>query len=100
MATDHQDGLDSMPAGRLRAFEFLLAREAHGDTETTTTDVATELGLPNPTTHRTLSDLAAHSVVVRESQGQGKPDLWRVEPWATERYSAATTSSEKSDTPI
>jgi hypothetical protein len=68
-------GLDSMPAGRLRAFEFLLRREARGEDKTTTTDVATELGLPNPTTHRTLTDLAAHGVVVRESQGQGKPDL-------------------------
>jgi hypothetical protein len=86
-------GLDSMPAGRLRAFEYLLER---GDAETTTTDVATELGLPNPTTHRTLSDLAAHGVVARESQGQGKPDLWLVEPWAAERYGAATTSSEMS----
>jgi hypothetical protein len=90
-------GLDSMPAGRLRAFEYLLTR---GDKETTTTDVATELGLPNPTTHRTLSDLAAHGVVARESQGQGKPDRWRVEAWAAERYGAATTSSEKSGTPI
>jgi hypothetical protein len=84
-------GLDSMPAGRLRAFEYLLARE---DGETTTTEVATELGLPNPTTHRTLTDLAAHG---RESQGQGKPDLWLVEAWAAERYGAATTSSEMSD---
>jgi DNA-binding IclR family transcriptional regulator len=88
-----------MPAGRLRAFEFLLRREARGEDKTTTTDVATELGLPNPTTHRTLTDLAAHGVVVRESQGQGKPDLWHVEPWATERYGAATTSSEISDPP-
>ena len=68
-----------MPAGRLRAFEFLLARD---DDETTTTDVATELGLPNPTTHRTLEDLAAHGVIARESQGQGKADLWRVKRWA------------------
>jgi hypothetical protein len=86
-------GLDSMPAGRLRAFEYLLQRT---DVETTTTDVATELGLPNPTTHRTLSDLNAHGVVARESKGQGKPDLWLVEPWAAERYGAATTSSEMS----
>jgi hypothetical protein len=86
-------GLDSMPAGRLRTLEYLLTRS---DAETTTTDVATVLGLPNPTTHRTLSDLAAHGVIARESQGQGKPDLWRIEPWTAARYHAATTSSEMS----
>ena len=69
--------LDSMPAVRLRALRYLLA---HGDVETTTTDVATELGLPNPTTHRTLSDLAAHGVVARQSQGQGKPQAKSISP--------------------
>jgi hypothetical protein len=63
-------GLDSLPAARLQALEYLLERD-----EATTTDVATELGLPNPTTHRTLGDLTAHGVLERESQGQGKADL-------------------------
>jgi len=85
-------GLDSMPAVRLQAIRFLLE---HG--EATTTEVATELGLPNPTAHRTLGDLSAHGVLERESQGQGKPDLWRLQNWVGERYHAATkTSSEMS----
>ena len=90
-------GLDSMPAARLRALEYLLKR---GDLETTTTDVAIELGLPNPTTHRTLGDLAAHAVLSRESQGPGKPDRWRIAPWAAERYGTATTSSKMSEPTI
>jgi hypothetical protein len=86
-------GLDSMPAARLDALEFLLGHDEEGST----TDVATALGLPNPTTHRTLSDLAAHGVLIREPQGQGKPDLWLVEPASAALYRATTTSSEKSD---
>jgi hypothetical protein len=80
-------GLDSMPATRLRALELLLGRE-----QATTTELATMLGLPNPTTHRTLVELAAHDVVARRSQGQGKPDLWRVKAWTRLRYAEATSS--------
>ena len=83
-------GLDSMPAARRRALEFLLAHDAP-----TTTDVATALGLPNPTAHRILEDLAAHDVIARDSQGQGKADLWRIEPRTVKLYGEAT-SSEKS----
>ena len=79
-------GLDSMPAVRLRAFTFLLDNDG-----ASTTDVATTLGLPNPTAHRTLEELAAHGVTSRESQGQGKADLWRIQPWAREHYRAATS---------
>ena len=82
-----------MPAARRQTLELLLEHES-----ATTTDVATELGLPNPTAHRVLQDLAAHHVLARESQGQGKADLWRIEPWAADRYGEAT-SSEKSGTP-
>jgi hypothetical protein len=60
---------------------------------------ATELDLPNPTTHRTLEELAAHRVIARKSQGQGKADLWRVNRWARSLHHAAT-SSEKSVAPI
>jgi hypothetical protein len=89
-------GLDSMPAARLRSLQFLLEQEAAAST----TDVATALRLPNPTTHRVLGDLAAHGVLVRESQGQGNADLWSVEPSAAALYRAATTSSEMSDLPL
>jgi hypothetical protein len=88
-------GLDSMPAARLEALEFLLEHD-----EASTTDIATALGLPNPTTHRTLGDLAAHGVLIRKPQGQGKADLWLVEPTSAALYRAATTSSEMSEPPI
>jgi len=88
-------GLDSMPAARLQALEFLLGRD-----EATTSDVATELDLPTQTTRRTLEDLAAHGLIARESQGQGKPDLWRIQPWTAERHRAATTVPEMSVSPI
>ena len=88
-------GLDSMPAVRLRAFLFMLGR----DDDVSTTDVATALDLPNPTTHRTLEELAAHGVIARKSQGQGKADLWRVKHWARSLHRAAT-SSEMSEVPI
>jgi hypothetical protein len=55
-----KSGLDSMPAARRRALELLIDREEAA----TTTDIATALGLPNPSTHRVLEDLAAHAVIV------------------------------------
>jgi IclR-like helix-turn-helix domain-containing protein len=88
-------GFDSMPAARLRAFLFML----YHDDDVSTTDVATALDLPNPTTHRTLEELAAHGVISRNSQGQGKADLWRVRRWTRSLHSAAT-SSEMSEAPI
>jgi DNA-binding IclR family transcriptional regulator len=58
------------------------------------------LGLPNPTTHRVLQDLAAHDVISRESQGEGKADLWRIRRRTVDLHAAATTSSEMSEAPI
>lgn len=86
-------GLDSMPAARRSALEFLLAQES----DPTTTAVATWLGLPNPTAHRVLEDLAAHRIVARISQGPGLADLWRIKSRTAELYRAATSSvlSEK-----
>ena len=55
-------GFDSMPAARPEAVELLVTRNAPA----TTTEVATKLGLPNPSMHRVLEDLAAHGVLVRE----------------------------------
>jgi hypothetical protein len=85
-------GLDSMPVARRRAFEYL----ADSSTQRTTTEVAVLLGLPNPTTHRVLQDLAAHDVIQRFPQGEGKADVWEARTWACERYAAAT-ASEKSE---
>ena len=80
-------GLDSMPAARRHALECLLNLESE-----TTTNIAIRLGLPNPTAHRVLEDLAAHDVIARQSQGQGKPDLWRIKRHAAALYREATSS--------
>jgi hypothetical protein len=81
-------GLNSMPATRRRTLAFLI----DNPTPTTTTAVALDLGLPNPSTHRVLEELAAHGLLTRESQGQGKPDLWQIERWTAEQWAAATSS--------
>ena len=88
-------GLDSMPAARRTALELLVNR---ADTATTT-EVATELDLPNPTTHRVLEDLAAHGLLSRESQGQGKADLWQVKPWTAEQWRISTSSEMSEEHP-
>lgn len=68
--------LDSVPPLRRRAYECVCK---HRDVETA--DVAIELGLPTVSTRRVLEELAAHGLVVRRSQGQGKPDLWDRAEW-------------------
>ena len=57
------------------------------------------LGLPSPTAHRVLEDLAAHAIVARVSQGPGKADLWRVKPKTAALYREATSSEMSEDIP-
>jgi hypothetical protein len=83
---------DSMPAQRRKVIEHLAEVD-----ETTTTATATLLGLPTTTTRRILEDLAAHDVVDRESGGDGKADIWRLEPRNRLDY-LATTVPETSET--
>jgi hypothetical protein len=68
--------LDSAPPLRRRAYAFV---EENDNAETT--DVATNLGLPTTTTRRILEDLAAHGLIARHSQGQGKADCWSLTDW-------------------
>ena len=85
-------GLDTLGVERERAMQVVLSValdfgsrrcaapptnsvEQHKTVETA--DVATALGLPTNTARRILEDLAAYGLVTRESQGQGKADLWR-----------------------
>ncbi len=89
-------GLDSMPASRLRALEFLLGKPQ----PVPTTTVALELGLPTQTTRRVLEDLAAHGALLRTAQGDGRAHEWSVVDWIAELYRAATTVPEMSDTPF
>jgi hypothetical protein len=69
--------LDSVPPLRRRAYDFI---ETNDNAETT--DVATNLGLPTTTTRRILEDLAAHGLISRHPQGQGKADRWKRTGWA------------------
>jgi hypothetical protein len=71
--------LDSVPPLRRRAYECVCKYR-----NVETADVAIELGLPTNTTRRILEDLAAHNLVTRRSQGQGKPDLWDRANWEAE----------------
>jgi hypothetical protein len=66
--------LDSMPATRMRVLQILLA-DANARS---TPSVATAMNYPTTTIRRTCEDLAAHGILLRTSQGQGKPDLWEV----------------------
>jgi hypothetical protein len=72
--------LDSIPAIRLSVLELLQGVE-----QTTTSDVAEELGYPSPTARRALEDLTAHGLIACLKQGQGKADIWTLDPWARER---------------
>ncbi len=68
--------LDSVPPLRRRAYDCV---RRYRDVETT--DVAVELGLPTVTTRRILEELAAHGLISRTSQGQGKADKWNPTDW-------------------
>jgi hypothetical protein len=75
--------LDSVPPLRRRAYDCVCK---YSNVETT--DVAIALDLPTTTTRRILEDLAAHGLVVRTSQGAGKPDLWDRSTWEAEEAKA------------
>jgi hypothetical protein len=85
--------LDSIPALRLAALEC-LARNGSADT----TSIAIAVNYPSTTARRTLEDLAAHSLVHRAPQGQGKADLWSLSSFAEERL--ATFPEKSSNTRI
>jgi hypothetical protein len=82
--------LDNMPAVRLNVIAALYGL---GD-GAATTEIAEETGLPSTATRRALEDLAAHHVVSREPQGQGKADLWNLDTWARASYALATGALE------
>jgi len=71
--------LDSVPPLRRRAYECVCKYR-----NVETADVAIELGLPTNTTRRILEELAAHNLIIRRSQGQGKADLWDRANWEAE----------------
>jgi hypothetical protein len=76
LAVVKEIALDSVPPLRRRAYDCVCK---YRDVETG--DVAIELGLPTTTIRRILEDLAAHGLIVRKSQGEGKPHLWDRADW-------------------
>lgn len=74
MALVRRVGVDSIPPARVATLRALVA----GESEATTTKIATDLGMPSTTTRRTLEDLAALRLVIRCSQGAGKADMWTI----------------------
>jgi len=66
--------MDSVPPIRRAAYEYLTPNG--GCTTASTTTISTALRLPQGTVRRTLEDLTAYGLLRRDSQGQGKADLW------------------------
>jgi hypothetical protein len=69
---------DSTPPTRLAAYRYV---EEYGGDDVGTAAVATALGLPTITARRALEEIAAYRLIDRQSQGQGKSDLWRLRGW-------------------
>jgi hypothetical protein len=76
--------MDSVPPPRRRAYEHLTALRQDGKETASTTAVAKVLALPSVTTRRVLEDLTAYGLIERQTQGQGKADLWAVRDWESE----------------
>jgi DNA-binding MarR family transcriptional regulator len=77
-------GFDCLPALRWRVLSYLFDNGCQAET----TALATALGYPTQTTRRTLEDLAAHGIVIRE-KGM-KADLWSVPESILMLHKAAT----------
>jgi len=88
--------LDSVPPLRRRAYECVIKYgRATPPDPVETADVAIDLGLPTNTARRILEDLAAHGLVIRRSQGQGKADIWDAAPWEAEEAKQAAAEAEE-----
>src|SRR5262249_33938225 len=76
--------LDSVPPLRRRAHACAKAVNARK-----TKGGAAALDPPTPPTRRILEDLAAHGLLARTAQGDGKPDLWNAADWQAQEAVAA-----------
>jgi len=86
---------DCMPAIRCKVLQFLLISK---DPQRSTTDMATNLGYPTETARRALEDLAAHNILIRTSQGKGRPDLWTLSTLARQLTGSSPEMSESAYT--
>lgn len=83
--------LDSMPALRRQVLETLIAAED----KLSTTEIGEALQYPTTTARRALEDLAAHGVLKRYPQGEGKADLWAPTDWTLKRWSTVSFLAPK-----
>jgi hypothetical protein len=65
---------DSVPPNRRRVYEHL---QAVAPAWANTIAVGTAVRLPTTTARRALEELVAYDLAEKDSQGPGKPDLWR-----------------------
>jgi hypothetical protein len=85
--------LDSVPKLRRAAIRALADGGQHK-----TNVVAQAVAHPTKTVKRTLEDLEAHGVVLRQAGGEGRADLWSLAPWALTALSCAVpTEPETSE---
>ncbi len=75
---------DSLPTLRRKILAYLYGV----DKPQTTTQIATAVAHPTTTTKRSLEDLTAHNVALRDPQGQGKADLWELSSDSQARITA------------
>jgi len=86
--------LDSMPAIRRTAIEYLATLDAPALTDA----IALRAGYPKTTMQRVLEDLTAYGMAVRSRAGAAAnaPLAWKLSDRAAELYRAATCSPEMS----
>lgn len=84
-----KSALDCMPALRRSVLDALMARTGPAST----TEIAEAIGYPSITARRALEDLAAHGILVRDVQGQGKADLWHPSDWTREEWPTVSEMS-------
>ena len=82
--------LDSMPAVRRTVLEDLMGREA----PSTTSELAERVSYPTTTARRSLEDLAAHGIVIRQAGGAGRSDRWQPSDWTRDRWPTVPEKSQ------
>ena len=83
---------DSMPAQRRQVIALLADVKA-----TTTKAAAIGLGLPTTTTRRVLEDLAAHKLVERLEDVDGRSDAWKLSAWTRDKYGESVVPEKSVD---
>jgi hypothetical protein len=81
--------LDCLPEIRRRVFQYF-----YPDKRDSTTSVALAIDYPTTTARRACEDLAAHGILTRYSQGQGRSDQWELSQFCKDLVAAPGTFPE------